>query len=668
MTEKSVVAGGVFDLLNQHRNRPKPFSWKGVVSEFIEKLATDDRFKRLHVPAAQRVYMALMAGGAKKVSEAGTPRQKLFYAHKPDMMVYSTFEGVFFGIEETLHNLMEYHKGAALGGQNADQMYILHGAPSSGKSTLQKHIARSLETHEDGIFWALEGCPVHDDPLWILPRSDNIRERIGEMLGRNIDPERDICPLCQLRLKQEFDKDYLRFPVATYRYSQRNRMGIAVIPAQDPNDYNISKLTGTIDHANDEYPSNDPRVLILSGGVPVGNRGALRVDEVLKNPKEFLQVFHFVTQDHYCDLPGEHGIMWTDVMIMGNTNNSELKKFVSDDTNEGLKSRMIFGECDLQLHWDEEVQILERFVKQRSMQLWNTPRVPHTFRALALAGVASRLNPIKGKGKEDPGIPAVKHVRVLNGEHVVGGKHNQKLVYADVLQMGREAGPREEGKFGLQPRDLMLAFENSIGQRKFADPINALDALRRHIKENKERFSPEDSKEFSRILDEDVEPEVRKWLEKDIYRAYIHAFDSSADSLFFEIIENAEAYVMREEELPNKRPVDKKLLNAICEGLKIQAGSAEGFWQDVMNEYNRRMRKGEKVNRRTLTMLNEGIESYMMDKIREMARVITKAHGKRDPEEGKKYQSAISRFVDELGYPPESVDELLEYARKYILV
>ena len=75
------------------------------------------------------------------------------------------------------------------------------GPPSGGKSTLVILLKRGLEEYsytDDGALYAVQGCPVNESPLHLVPHT--LRSQFRETYGVDIIGE--LCPSCRLRVEQ----------------------------------------------------------------------------------------------------------------------------------------------------------------------------------------------------------------------------------------------------------------------------------------------------------------------------------------------------------------------------------------------------------------------------------------------------------------------------------
>ena len=84
------------------------------------------------------------------------------------------FEDELYGIEGTLERLVDYFKAASAGSEVGRRLLLLLGPPSGGKSSLVILLKRGLEEYshtEAGALYAVQGCPVHESPLHLVPHT-----------------------------------------------------------------------------------------------------------------------------------------------------------------------------------------------------------------------------------------------------------------------------------------------------------------------------------------------------------------------------------------------------------------------------------------------------------------------------------------------------------------
>ena len=100
----------------------------------------------------------------------------------------------------------------------------------------------------------IDGCPINEEPLHLIPRS--LREEFQDIY--NIKIEGDLCPVCRFRLKEEFDNDYTKFPIAQSSFSVRGRRGVGVVPPMDANSQDVTILVGSGHFKMDMYSRTTP--------------------------------------------------------------------------------------------------------------------------------------------------------------------------------------------------------------------------------------------------------------------------------------------------------------------------------------------------------------------------------------------------------------------------
>src|SRR3954451_3663107 len=135
------------------------------------------------------------------------------------------FKRELFGIDEPLSRVVDYFKGAAAGSDVGRRLLLLLGPPSGGKSTMAILLKRGLEEYshtDEGAMYALQGSPMHESPLNLIPAS--LRAEFRDTYGVEIRGE--LSPWARDRLEREFEGDFLRMPVERIFLSEASRMGV----------------------------------------------------------------------------------------------------------------------------------------------------------------------------------------------------------------------------------------------------------------------------------------------------------------------------------------------------------------------------------------------------------------------------------------------------------
>ena len=163
-------------VIKQDRASRESKQWRGTLLEYLEMVKADPTFTKL---SHARVYDLIMSNGTHNIQEADDPRTKRLYKDEP-VKVYHFFADEFFGIERTIAQLVRYFHSASLKGEESRQVLYLMGPVGSGKSSLVERIQRGLE--QASSVYAIEGCPMHEEPLHLIPR--HLRREFEKMLGR----------------------------------------------------------------------------------------------------------------------------------------------------------------------------------------------------------------------------------------------------------------------------------------------------------------------------------------------------------------------------------------------------------------------------------------------------------------------------------------------------
>ncbi len=631
-------------LIEAQRSAKRHEKFQGTFLEYLELVQTDPELVML---SHKRLYDALMSHGETTLSTKGGADvdrvQKLFDGE--DIKIYDYFDKNFFGMERVIAKLMRFLRSASLRGEESRQILLLMGPVGAGKSDLTEHIKRALEGAPN--FYSLEGCPIHEEPLHLLPRS--LRSKFEELLGVRI--EGDLCPVCRFRLKEEFGNEYERFPVTETSFSIRGRRGIAEVPPTDANTQDVSILIGTEDLSKlDKYPEDDPRVLSLNGALNCGNRGIVEMIEIFKNEVEFMHPVITATQEKRVPAPGKHPMIDHDVIILGHCNESEWNRFKSDRTNEAILDRLRKIEVPYVLEVSQEERIYRKRLGQSN---FDAHIAPHTIRIASFFSVLSRLKP---SNKCD----LITKAKIYDGEEIIEKGRTRKI---DIKDLREEA--RDEGMSGISTRFIMKSIDEAIANsdKNMVTPISILDELVQRVKEDV--TNEDDRKRYLEMLQKDIRDEYMTVLEKEIAKSFISAYEEQAETLFNSYLDNCEAYVNRKtiknSITKEEREPDEDLMVKIEEQIGITGSSKDGFRQDVTSYMYTLYKRQMTISYQSFKPLQSAIENFMMSNIRDMARIVTKSKT-RDKDQKKKYSEMVKTMIDEYGYNEDSAEEILTFA------
>ena len=629
------------NLIQKQRDSKKTERFEGTFLEYLELVKNRPESVKL---AHKRLYETIKDRGIETLDVDSENYRDIFNGDK--IRTYNYFEKEFFGMESVINKLMRFLKSAAFKGEESRQVLLLMGPVGAGKSALIDSVKRALEDAEE--YYYLDGCPVREEPLHLLPRS--LRKDFEDILGVHI--EGDLCPVCRHRLMTEFDGKYECFPVKQTGFSQRGRRGIAVVPPMDANSQDVSVLIGTEDISKlDLYPEDDPRVLSLNGAFNVGNRGIVEFVEVFKNEIEFLHTMLTATQEKRVPTPGKNDMLYFDGVILSHCNESEWNRFKSEHTNEAILDRVLKIEVPYVLELHQEQRIYEKIIGRSDFR--GAHIAPHTLKVASMFSVMSRLQP---SNKCD----ILTKMKIYNGEAIIEKGRVKKV---DIRDLKDEA--KHEGMEGISTRFIMKALDAALSDSDsgMITPINVVDSL---IKQVKEQIIDEDAKtRYLEILQKVIREEYLRILETEIAKAFITAYEEQAQSLFDSYLDNAECYTtktrVKDKITREERDPDEKFMRTIEEMISVTGSARDGFRNDVTAYMFSKMRKGETVDYKSYGPLKEAIEQYLITSVKDIARIVTRSKS-RDDDQKKKYTDMIETLIEEYGYNESSAEEILTYA------
>jgi serine protein kinase len=630
------------DLIKDQRNKKIKNKFEGTFLEYLDLVQDNPEAVKL---SHRRLYESITKEGLQTLDVDSEKYRDVFNGDK--IRTYEYFEKEFFGMEPVINKLMRFLKSAAFKGEESRQVLLLMGPVGAGKSALIESVKRALEKNADDYYY-LEGCPVREEPLHLLPRG--LRKEFEEILGVHI--EGDLCPVCRHRLLNEFNGEYEKFPVKQTGFSQRGRRGIAVVPPMDANSQDASVLIGTEDISKlDLYPEDDPRVLSLNGAFNVGNRGIVEFVEVFKNEIEFLHTMLTATQEKSVPTPGKNDMLYFDGVILSHCNESEWNRFKSEHTNEAILDRVLKIEVPYVLELDQEQKIYEKILNRSDFR--GAHIAPHTLKVASMFSVMSRL-------QQSNKCDLLTKMKIYNGEAIIEKGRVRKV---DIRDLKDEA--KHEGMTGISTRFIMKSLDAALSdsENNTITPINVMDSL---IKQVKEQIINEDDKaRYLEIVQKIIREEYLSILETEIAKAFISAYEEQAQSLFDSYLDNAECYttnskvknkITREETEP-----DEKFMRTIEEMIGVTGSARDGFRNDVTAFMFARLRKGDTVDYTSYGPLKEAIEQYLISSVKDIARIVTRSKS-RDDDQKKKYTDMIGTLIEEYGYNESSAEEILTYA------
>jgi len=623
------------DILNKVRNfreEENRLKWEGTFAEYLA--IVKDR-KEVAQTAHSRVYNMIKSSGL---------------VEKDGNRLYQFFGEEIFGLEESIERLVEeYFHPAAKRLEVRKRILLLMGPVSGGKSTIVTLLKRGLENYsktDEGAVYAIKGCPMHEDPLHLIPQY--LRKDFLEGYGIRI--EGSLSPLNSMRLEQEYDGEIENVLVERIFFSEDKRVGIGTFTPSDPKSQDIADLTGSIDFSTiAEFGSeSDPRAYRFDGELNKANRGMMEFQEMLKLDEKFLWHLLSLTQEGNFKA-GRFALISADELIVAHTNETEYRSFISNKKNEALHSRIIVMPIPYNLKVSQEECIYEKMIKESDMT--HVHIAPHAFKVAAIFSVLTRLEDSKKQG-----IDVVKKMRLYDGENVEG--FNQM----DVEELKKEFP--NEGMNGIDPRYVINRISSAI-IRKEVSSINALDVLR-SLKDGLDQhasISQADREKYMNYI-AIARKEFDEIAKKEVQKAFVYSYEESAVSMMDNYLDNVEAYCnknkLRDFLTGEEMNPDEKLMRSIEEQIGISENAKKAFREEILIRLSAYARKGKRFDYNSHERLREAIQKKLFSDLKDVVKITTSS---KTPDEShlKKVNEVIARLIDEYGYNSISANELLRY-------
>lgn len=585
----------IFERVAEHRAESDRLSWNGTFEDYIALLREDPTPA---MTAHARVYQMIESFGVEEVG-----------GHKR----YKFFEQEIFGLDRSIEKLVEeYFHSAARRLDVRKRILLLMGPVSGGKSTLVTLLKRGLEQFsrtEKGAIYAIDGCPMHEEPLHLIPLE--LRPEVEKEIGVRI--EGNLCPSCQMRLRTEYGGDISKVRVERVTISEDNRVGIGTFSPSDPKSQDIADLTGSIDFSTiTEFGSeSDPRAYRFDGELNKANRGLMEFQEMLKCDEKFLWNLLSLTQEGNFKA-GRFALISADEMIVAHTNESEYKSFISNKKNEALQSRMIVMPIPYNLKVSEEEKIYGKLIQQSDMK--HVHIAPHALRTAAIFSILTRLKETKKQGMD-----LVKKMRMYDGEEVEGYKE------ADLREMQNEY--LDEGMSGIDPRYVINRISSALIKQNL-QCINALDILRA-IKDGLDQHASISKEERERYLNfiALARKEYDELAKKEVQKAFVYSFEESARTLFENYLDNIEAFCnwskIRDPLTDEEMDPDERLMRSIEEQIGISENAKKAFREEILIRISAYSRKERKFEYSSHDRLREAIEKKLFTDLKDIVKITT---------------------------------------------
>jgi serine protein kinase len=627
--------GQFLDALSAYAQEHRARHWRGTFGEFLRDMVPADP---RGLARSSHEYLWDMLRWTDRQKGGGGSGLGLFADE-------------LYGVDRALARVTDYFKAAAAGSEVGRRLLLLLGPPSGGKSTMVILLKRGLEEYshtDEGALYAIEGSPIHENPLVLVPHTlrAGFRETYGvEIVG-------DLSPYTQVRLAQEFDGDFMRMPVERIFVSEAGRVGVGTYAPHDPTTADIADLVGSIDLAKvTQYgDEGDPRAWSWSGAVYAASRGLLEMIEILKVKREFLYLLLTLTQEKNVKV-SRFPLIYVDETILAHTNLAEFKKFLQEPENEALLDRMVIVQVPYTLSYREEARIYRKLIS--AAQAFRDVHLdPHVLTVAAVFAVLTRLAPSAREGLDPP-----KKLRLYAGDRVEG------IPEGEVDRIRTESP--DEGLAGISPRFVVNALSNAIirSEAKSLTSMEVLLALKDTI-ESDARIDARQKRQWVDQLVTTRKDFYNRWVKEDVHKALFASFEDEAQDLLEKYLDEVEATLdgreVRDPMTGDSRTPDERFLRSVEQKIGISETGKLTFRQEVVRKAMVVFKQGQKFTLASHTRLREAVEQYLFEERRDVLRLVTSV-ARPDEEARRKVSAVEDRLVSEYGYDPYSAREALSY-------
>jgi len=618
--------------LEEFRDRERGLMWEGTFAQYFEIVTKKPHVSRL---SHERIYHMIMDAGVE-TTRTGEPH-------------YDFFSQEIFGIEKPLQQIVDYFNSAAQRLEVRKRILLLMGPVGGGKSSIVYLIKRGLEAYtrtEAGAIYAIKGCPMHEEPLHLIP--NELRSDVEQEFGLYI--EGDLCPHCRYMVDNQYKGRIEDVPVKSIAFSEKYRIGVGTFTPSDPKSQDISELVGGIDLSTigDVGVESDPRAYRFDGELNIANRGVMEFVEMLKTDEKFLYVLLTLSQEQNIKT-GRFSMIYADEVVVSHTNEHEYQSFVGNKKSEALQDRIILVKVPYNLRASDEVKIYEKLIKQSALQ--NVHIAPYTLRIASVFAVLSRLEPSKKAG-----MSLMKKLKLYDGEDIEDFKQK------DVKELQEEAV--REGMDGISPRYVINRLSNALVKQNTTciNPIDALRALRDGLDQHTS-ITREEREHYLNLISE-ARKEYDDMARKEVQRAFVYSYEESARTLLNNYLDNVESYCnktkLRDPITDEEMEPDEQLMRSIEEQIGITENAKKSFREEILIRISSLARKGVSFDYTSHERLKEAIEKKLFADLRDVVKITTSARTP-DKEQLRKINEVVDRLMTEHGYCHVCANEILRY-------
>lgn len=614
-----------------------------TIQEYLEICKEDSK---IYASPAERMLDAI--GEPTVVDTKLDERLSRIYSNKL-IKRYPAFQE-FFGMEDTIEQIVSFFKHAAQGLEEKKQILYLLGPVGGGKSSLAERLKQLMERSTMYVLVADgEVSPVWESPLGLF---SNYRKELEDEYGiaKRYVPS-CASPWATKRLS-EFKGDISKFKVRKMKMSIASQIGIAKTEPGDENNQDISALVGKVDIRKlAEFPQNDADAYNYSGSLCRANQGMMEFVEMFKAPIKVLHPLLTATQEGNFNGTENLPAIPFQGIILAHSNESEWDVFSNDKKNEAFLDRVYIVRVPYCLRVNEEVEIYKKLLKGSSLS--DAPCAPKTLDLLAQFSVMTRM-----KAPENSNL--YSKMRIYDGENLKESDPKAKS-----LQEYKDDAGVTEGMNGISTRfafKVLSKVFNHDSEELAANPVHLFYVLENEIV--KAQMPKETEDFYLNILKSKLSGKYAEFIGDEIQKAYVDSYQEYGQNLFERYITYADHWCQDNDyrDPETGQQFDRAALNEELEKIEKPAGIAnpKDFRNDLVQFYLRHKAKnGEAPSWDSYEKIKLVIEKRIFSKTEDLIPVISFS-GKVSKDEDKKHSEFIDRMV-ERGYTNKQIKLLTDW-------
>lgn len=569
----------------------------------------------------------------------------------------------FYGMEDTIEQIVAFFKHAAQGLEESKQILYLLGPVGGGKSSLSERLKELMQRVP---FYALqaknpqsgqwETSPTYESPLGLFDYEQDSLEIEAEYGVPRRYLRYIMSPWAVKRLAEN-GGDITSFRVVKVWPSVLQQVGITKVEPGDENNQDISSLVGKVNIRKlDELDQSDPDAYNWAGGLNVANQGIMEFVEMFKAPIKMLHPLLTATQEGHYNGTEQFGAIPFQGIIIAHSNESEWQSFRTNRNNEAFLDRVNIIKVPYVLRVDEEQKIYEKLIA--NSELASAPCAPGTLQMMAEYSVLTRL-------AQHENSEIYSKMQVYNGKNL-----KDKDPDAKSLEEYKEAAGVNEGMDGSSTRfafKILSKVYNYDSSEISANPIHVMYILEKTLRH--EGLPPEAEEQRISYIKGILAPRYAEFLGDQLQKAYLESYHEYGQNLFDRYIMYADFWLQDKDykDSDTGEMFDREALNAELEKMEKPAGIAnpKDYRNDVVG-YVIRYRAdhgGESPDWTSYEKLREVIEKKMFANTEELLPVISFSK-KSKAEEEEKHNDFVERMVKS-GFTHKQVRLAVEWFMRY---